>query len=118
MIARFFAEGGFGMWIVLALGWVAIGLGIAYSVKADERLRLPAFASTVAVLAAGALFWWRGLETVAAVLDSVEPSMRAALEEQGRHEAARPIQLGAVLFVIAAGAVGAGELQRRRRNSR
>jgi hypothetical protein len=36
-----FVEGGWGMWMVLVTGLVALGMGLRYAVVADGRLRPP-----------------------------------------------------------------------------
>lgn len=114
----FFREGGFGMWIILFIGFAAIVLGIAYAATKERALRLPAAGVALATLVVAGLFWWHALNVVGEALAAVEPSMQAQLEEAGRSEAARNLQLGGGLFIIAAIATAAGDLRRRAADSR
>jgi hypothetical protein len=87
---------------------------VSFAAMGEARLRLPVLATIGVTLGAGALFWWHNLERVAEALENVDPSMRITLEEVGRRESARPIQLAVGAAVLAAIIAGVGELQRRR----
>lgn len=112
-MARFFAEGGPGMWLVLLLGIVAIGAAAAHLAQ-REGTRDVAIGLLVAcvVVGGGFMVYMRG--RVDDALMAVDPSLAEAIREQGYAESLRPLQLAIGLAVIGGALVAAAEARRER----
>lgn len=110
-MARFFAEGGPGMWLVLFVGVAAIGAALAH-LRQVERTRDLAIGLLVAcvVVGGGFMVYLRG--RVDDALMAVDPSQAEAIREQGYAESLRPLELAIGLAVIGGAIVAAAEARR------
>lgn len=111
----FMQEGGWPMWVQLALFLLGLPLGV---VALIARLRL--LTGVVAVMAAlifqvGYLGWLHGLAQVDAAVVHAAPDVRVELRELGAREAGRNLQLSRPLSAVLAVLCVAAEVRALRR---
>jgi threonine dehydratase len=112
---RWFAEGGWSMWVLLLLALPAVAAGFAHLA---ERRRVTLYLGGGAVLLAvlvGVTGWMSGQEAVESALagGAIDPAMVAQLRAQGEKEARRPLELAGAIALVAGLLVVGGELKRR-----
>jgi hypothetical protein len=111
----FFREGGYGMYVVLALGVAALTAGIAYVVDRDRPLRPVCAGLLIGTVAAGIVFTQLARGRVEAAIAGIEPGpQKLEILEMGKKEAGRNLELALGAALIAAIPFGAAELKRRR----
>lgn len=113
MILEWFHEGGYGMWVLLALAAGLIPTALLYARGADT-LRLVTGIMLGLVLLGGALFTMQGRGMTEDAIVNVDPSQAELIRAQGYKEASRPIVF-AIAIVVAGGIPFAiGEARRRK----
>ncbi len=112
MIARWFIEGGFMMYVVLLVGVNAVAISVFHAVLVRKWSLIVSAACVIAMLLAGAAGTAIAKQRVEAAIAMVDPSMRAQLEEVGNREASRPIELAGILAVLPAIMIVTGEIRR------
>jgi heme O synthase-like polyprenyltransferase len=113
MIASWFLEGGYGMWVMVTVGVGVLAVAAVYAAGQD-RLREATWALVGLAVAAGAAFMLQGRALVERAVENVDPQMRARIVAQGYAEAQHPLELGVGIALAGAAVAGVGELRRRR----
>jgi hypothetical protein len=114
MIAGWFYEGGFMMYVVLLAGLCAIPLAIVHAAQPKTWSLASSAGLLVLVLLSGAAGTLYSRAQVDRVIPLADPSQAEMLREQGYREASRPLVFAAVMFGLGAIPFAAGEIKRKR----
>jgi hypothetical protein len=113
VIINYFHEGGYGMWVLLALAAGLIPTVLLYA-RGGESLRVVSAVMLGLVLLGGAFFTMQGRGMTEDAIENVDPASRELIRDEGYKEASRPI-LFALIIVVAGGIPFAiGESRRRK----
>lgn len=113
-LARFWLEGGIAMYLVLALGLVAEGLGAAALLTKKNAIALAVLGFSLLPLCLGVIGQAVGRQTVEEAIAHVHPQDQELIRDAGCKEAARPLQLGGVLSLLTLPTAAVGLLVSRR----
>jgi hypothetical protein len=114
-MARFFIEGGWGMYPVLVMGLVLVGAAVRYALDGEPiRLRFIT-ALAVTLLCTMLHATWTCVAAVFGFLQTVAPPERVPTLMTGLMESTRPAALGGALLVLALTAVSIGAYRAGRR---